>query len=266
MFVYRYLFPSFDPNKCKLYLRSAIIRIKLHKSKCEENIKRQRREILKLIDDDNEDMAQIQVEQILRAEKMIEAYDILELFCELLQAKMGVLELTDDIPHDLREAACSIIWASLRVGVPEVAQIVQQFKLKFGEEFVKHAVENHNDVVNGQLMAKLTIEIPDPELVQDYLLELSPVPDSGPSFKDVSAGDPPEESSAASHPIGDFPPPTVGGQPWGLDIPQFAPETSPPPVDPTAPPCHLNPTPPVAGSGVDLDALAARFEQLKRGL
>ena len=49
---------------------------------------------------------------------MISAFEILELFCELLNVRLQLIDKTKDIPPDMREAVASIIYAARRV--PEV--------------------------------------------------------------------------------------------------------------------------------------------------
>lgn len=51
-------------------------------------------------------------------EKMIAAFDILQLFCELLNVRIQLIEKTKEIPSDMRESIASIIFAARRL--PEV--------------------------------------------------------------------------------------------------------------------------------------------------
>lgn len=42
--------------------------------------------------DDKEDRARIRVESIIREDFVVEAYELLEMFCELLLARFGVIQ------------------------------------------------------------------------------------------------------------------------------------------------------------------------------
>ena len=51
-------------------------------------------------------------------EKMIAAFDIMQLFCELLNVRLQLIEKTKEMPSDMRESISSIIFAASRM--PEV--------------------------------------------------------------------------------------------------------------------------------------------------
>lgn len=78
----------------KTQLKLAISRIKLQKNKKDNNIKNNKREIAELLKNGKDESARIKVENIIREDFVIEAYEILELFCELLLARLGVIQIS----------------------------------------------------------------------------------------------------------------------------------------------------------------------------
>lgn len=55
--------------------------------------------------------------QVIREDFTIEAYDILELHCELLAERMRLVTSQKDVPPDMDQAVCTIIWAADRAEV-----------------------------------------------------------------------------------------------------------------------------------------------------
>ncbi|CAG8644142.1 15702_t:CDS:2, partial [Acaulospora colombiana] len=83
---------SFNPNRLKVQLKLAINRLKLTQQKKNSMNKRARKEIAALLENNKEESARIRVEGIIREDYYIEAMEMLELYCELLMARFGVLE------------------------------------------------------------------------------------------------------------------------------------------------------------------------------
>ncbi|KAF9591002.1 hypothetical protein IFM89_001212 [Coptis chinensis] len=66
------------------------------------------------------------------------AYDILELFCEFVYARVPILETQRDCPQELQEAIASIIFAAPRCSdLPELLQIRNLFTTKLLKEIAK---------------------------------------------------------------------------------------------------------------------------------
>lgn len=71
---------------------------------------------------------------------MLQAYDILELFLELLAVRVQLLEKSKQIPPDMLEALSSIVYASANISdIPELPNIRNILGSKFGKEFVQGA-------------------------------------------------------------------------------------------------------------------------------
>lgn len=101
---------------------------------------------------------------------MVELYEILELYCELLLTRAGLLEGTE-LDQGLEEAVRSLIYASTRVEVKEVTVVAALLGSKYGKEFVKEAQEGKG--VAEKVVKKLAITPPSEALVTGYLEEIA---------------------------------------------------------------------------------------------
>ena len=78
-----WLFGGFSASKIKPQLKMAAQRITLTINKKTNSIKKQKREVAELLAKNKEEKARIRVEHIIREDFTIEAYEIIELLCEL---------------------------------------------------------------------------------------------------------------------------------------------------------------------------------------
>ncbi|KAH6826787.1 Regulator of Vps4 activity in the MVB pathway protein [Perilla frutescens var. hirtella] len=83
---------SFNPSKCKTSLRLAASRLKLLRNKKEAQVKQMRREISVLLESGQDQTARIRVEHVIREEKMMAAFDLIEIYCELIVARLPIIE------------------------------------------------------------------------------------------------------------------------------------------------------------------------------
>lgn len=154
---------SFKPAKCKTSLKLASSRIKLLKNKREAQVKQLKRELAQLLDAGQERTARIRVEHVVREEKTLAAYELIEIYCELIVARLPIIESQKNCPIDLKEAISSVIFASPRCAdVPELMDIRKHLTAKYGKEFVSAAVELRPDCgVSRLLVEKLSSKSPD---------------------------------------------------------------------------------------------------------
>lgn len=96
----------------------------------------------------------------------------MELYCELLLARIGLLEAKECDPG-LEEPIKSIIYAAPRTDVKELQQARQLLVEKYGKEFALEAIENSDGKVAERVLRKLKVEPPEPELVTLYLKEIA---------------------------------------------------------------------------------------------
>jgi vacuolar protein sorting-associated protein IST1 len=166
---YRIAQPAFSPtstmapsstlvNKIKVQLKLSVSRLRMVQQKDTAVAKQQRRS-----------MAQLRVENIIRSDMNTELLEILELYCELLSARAGLLESKECDPG-LEEAVKSLIYAAPRVeGVKELTMVRQLLAEKYGKEFTLEAVENSDGKVSQRVLDRTKVEPPAKELVEAYL-------------------------------------------------------------------------------------------------
>ncbi|KAG9448938.1 hypothetical protein H6P81_008903 [Aristolochia fimbriata] len=148
--------------KCKTCLNLAISRIKHLRNKRELQLRNMRKEIAQFLQTGQEAIARIRVEHIIREMNILAAYEILELFCEFVYARVPILETQKDCPPELQEAIASIIFAAPRcLDLPELMQVRNLFGTKYGKEFVLAASELIPDSgVNRGIIEKLSVKAP----------------------------------------------------------------------------------------------------------
>jgi len=130
--------------------------------------------------------ARIRVENIIRSDLLTELHEILELYCELLLARIGLLDslpltthassapTTAPLDPGLEEAVRCIIYAAPRTEIRELNQARQLLVDKFGKEFAAQAMENRGEVqIPERVTRKLRVEPPGKELVESYLKEIA---------------------------------------------------------------------------------------------
>ncbi|KAL5975583.1 hypothetical protein ACLOJK_019908 [Asimina triloba] len=191
---------SFKAGKCKIALKLAASRIKLLKNKREVQLKQMKRDLAQLLESGQEKTAMIrtqktnnheefatwpvktgrsrkackeggtqeanlEVEHVLREEKTMAAYDIIQLYCELIVARLPIIESQKSCPIDLKEAISSIIFAAPRCAdIVELQDAKKHFTAKYGKEFVNAALELRTDCgVSRTVIEKLSAKTPDGE-------------------------------------------------------------------------------------------------------
>ncbi|XP_075643423.1 uncharacterized protein LOC142614732 isoform X3 [Castanea sativa] len=154
---------SFKPAKCKTALKLSASRIKLLKNKKDAQVKQLKRDVAQLLESGQERTAMIRVEHVVREEKTMAAFELIEIYCELIAARLPIIESQKNCPIDLKEAVASVIFASPRCAdIPELMDVRKHFTAKYGKEFVSAAVELRPDCgVGRMLVEKLSAKAPD---------------------------------------------------------------------------------------------------------
>jgi len=134
--------------------------------------KQQRRAMAGLLESGKVESAKIRVENIIRSDITTELHEILELYCELLLARTGLMEAPTCDPG-LEEAVKSLIYAAPRTDVKELQQVRVLLCYKYGKEFALQAMENSDEKVSENVLKKLEVTPPPPELVNGYLEEIA---------------------------------------------------------------------------------------------
>ncbi|CAG8791910.1 19114_t:CDS:2, partial [Dentiscutata erythropus] len=164
---------TFNPNRLKIHLKLAVNRLKLAQQKKNVLNKQARKDIAALLENSKEESAKIRVEGIIREDYYIEALEMLELYCELLLARFGLIEQMKQCDPSISEAVNTLIYAAPRSEIKELSLVRDQLIAKFGKEFALNAIENKNNCVNEKLIQKLMFSAADPYLVNSYLEEIA---------------------------------------------------------------------------------------------
>ncbi|KAK9413879.1 putative Regulator of Vps4 activity in the MVB pathway-domain-containing protein [Seiridium unicorne] len=159
-------------TKIKVQLKLSIARLRMVQQRDEALSKTHRRAMAQLLEVGKIDSAKIRVENIIRSDITIELYEILELYCELLLARAGLLDSPTCDPG-LEEAVKSIIYAAPKTEIKELQQVRALLADKFGKEFALAAIENSDGKVSEKVVKKLSVTPPKEELVQGYLEEIA---------------------------------------------------------------------------------------------
>lgn len=104
----------------------------------------------------------ILVELVVKEQNMLDAFAMIEGYCNLLVERVNLIEQEKNCPEELKEAASSLIYASTRCGeFPELQEIRAICGSRFGREFVARAVELRNNCgVNPKMIQKLSTRMP----------------------------------------------------------------------------------------------------------
>ncbi|KAF3767819.1 DUF292-domain-containing protein [Cryphonectria parasitica EP155] len=159
-------------TKVKVQLKLSIARLRMVQKTDEALGKTARRDMARLLEAGKIDSARIRVENIIRSDITTELHEILELYCELLLARAGLLEGPTCDPG-MEEAVKSIIYAAPKTEIRELQNVRALLGEKYGKQFILEAMENTNGRVNEKVVKKLSVTPPREELVQGYLEEIA---------------------------------------------------------------------------------------------
>ncbi|KAE8608577.1 hypothetical protein XENTR_v10011537 [Xenopus tropicalis] len=166
---------GFKAERLRVNLRLVINRLKLLEKKKTELAQKARKEIADYLSTGKDERARIRVEHIIREDYLVEAMEILELYCDLLLARFGLIQSMKELDPGLGEAVSTLIWAAprLQTEVTELKIVADQLCAKYSKEYGKLCRTNQIGTVNERLMHKLSVEAPPKILVERYLIEIA---------------------------------------------------------------------------------------------
>ncbi|KZT08602.1 DUF292-domain-containing protein [Laetiporus sulphureus 93-53] len=175
--------------KAKVQLRMAVQRLRTLQEKKGAQAKASRRDIAVLLEKGKLETARIKVENIIHEDIYVELLELLELYCELLHARFGLLDQNTAEPDPgVSEGVCSIIYAAPHTELKELHTLRDMLMHKYGRDFAIAVMENRDGCVSDRVAKKLVIATPSPSLVDAYLAEIAkgygvkwslPTPSSG---------------------------------------------------------------------------------------
>lgn len=105
------------------------------------------------------DRALVRAEQVIEEDNMLEALDVIELYCKILIEQTAQLEKPKECSEEIKDAAAGLMFASARCGeLPELLDARAILADKFGWDFARAAKEGAHGVVDPTLVRKLSGE------------------------------------------------------------------------------------------------------------
>nr|GMC62586.1 IST1-like protein [Ipomoea batatas] len=155
--------------------KMTVARIKLLRNKREVVVRQMRRDIAMLLETGQDATARIRVEHVIREQNVLAANEFIELFCELIVARLPIIAKQRECPADLKEGISSLIFAGPRCSeIPELLEIRDVFEKKYGKDFVSAATDlRPNAGVNRMLIEKLSVKTPSGEVKLKIMKEIA---------------------------------------------------------------------------------------------
>lgn len=150
-------------------------RIKLLRNKRQVVVRQMRRDVASLLQSGQDATARIRVEHVIREQNIMAANEMIEIFCELLVARLSIISRQRECPADLKEGISSLIFAAPRCSdIPELLAIRDIFEKKYGKDFVSAATDLRPDCgVNRILIDKLSVRTPKGEVKLKLMKEIA---------------------------------------------------------------------------------------------
>eukprot|EP01132_Coremiostelium_polycephalum_P012288 gene12288-15024_t len=165
--------PHFDGNKLKVQLKLAVSRIQILRNKKSNLVRDEKRHIAELLRNKNEESARIRIETVIRDENLIECYNIVEVLCELLFNRVGLIIGCDEMPLEIKESIFTLIYTSQRIQIPELELIKKQLIAKYGRSLENDVNCHCHTHVNPKIIMKLGFATPEPFIVFQYLNDIA---------------------------------------------------------------------------------------------
>jgi len=157
----------------KVNTRLALARLRLQSTKRQSQLKPQRKEIAKLLDEGKEVTARALTEQLIRDEKSIQAYSQLDIFCEQFLARLDAITRELNMPKDLIVCLCTLVYAAPRVDVEELKKVAANLELRYGTLWADSCHSNLHGQVHPQVFSNLGIGRSSAAMVDEYMVEIA---------------------------------------------------------------------------------------------
>ncbi|KAL5976096.1 hypothetical protein ACLOJK_020426 [Asimina triloba] len=118
-------------------------------------------DIAQLLRGGHQDAAFFRVEQLVKDQSILAAYDLLDHCCELILFNFPYIRKHRDCPSDIKEAISSLIFSAARFAdLPELQKLRELFGKRYGNDFVMAAGESlPGNLVNQQDLIRFPIQI-----------------------------------------------------------------------------------------------------------
>ncbi|XP_014519933.1 uncharacterized protein LOC106776964 [Vigna radiata var. radiata] len=153
---------TFKAAKFKAIVNLAISRLAVLKNQRQARLRHARSDVLELIQLGHLERASLRVEHVIKDQNMLDVYDRIEGYCNLLIERVHLIEQERECPEELKEAASGLLYAASRCGdFPEIQEIRAVLTSRFGKEFAARSIELRNNCgVHPQMIQKLSTRMP----------------------------------------------------------------------------------------------------------
>ncbi|ODV81493.1 DUF292-domain-containing protein [Suhomyces tanzawaensis NRRL Y-17324] len=167
--------PHLALARLKTSLKMAISKLKFIQEKKTALTKQQRRQLAELLKQGKESSAKIRVENIIRDDIYIELLEYLELYCELLLARITIIldPARTTCENNILEGVLSVIYGASHSELKELITIRDILIHKYGPDFGKRALENSDGHVPEKIVKRCQVDPPEETLVNLYLCEIA---------------------------------------------------------------------------------------------
>ncbi|XP_027361712.1 uncharacterized protein LOC113869538 [Abrus precatorius] len=166
---------TFKAAKFKAIVHLAISRLAVLKNQRHARLRHARSDVLELLQLGHHERALLRVEHVIKDQNMLDVYDMIEGYCNLLIERVHLIEQERECPEELKEAASGLLYAASRCGdFPEIQEIRAVLTSRFGKEFAARAIELRNNCgVHPQMIQKLSTRMPTLESRMKALKEIA---------------------------------------------------------------------------------------------
>ncbi|KAJ6396918.1 hypothetical protein OIU77_021868 [Salix suchowensis] len=132
-------------------------RLNLLKRKRFSIVRQLREDIAQLLKIGQNEAAFARAEQVLKDQSLLDAYDLVDRYCEFIYLHFPYIRRHKDRPKDINEAVSTLIFAAAWFGdLPELRVIRKLFGKRYGQKFVKDvAALQSGNLVDHEIMEKL---------------------------------------------------------------------------------------------------------------
>ncbi|SCV03129.1 LANO_0G02322g1_1 [Lachancea nothofagi CBS 11611] len=167
--------------KLKTALKMCIQRLRYAQEKQQSLAKKSRRDVAQLLAEGKEQKAHYRIESLINDDVHEELLEILELYCELLHARIALLNNVADeadlienhVDDGINEAVRAVIYAVLHASeIKELQQVKELLAFKFGLDFLRAILDDRIGVPD-KVLKKCSPNLPTEDLVTLYLREIA---------------------------------------------------------------------------------------------
>ncbi|KAK2649359.1 hypothetical protein Ddye_016848 [Dipteronia dyeriana] len=115
------------------------------------------------------------VEHVIREQNVLAANEFIELFCELIVARLSIIAKRRECPAYPKEGIASVILAAPRCSeIPELVAMRDIFEKKYGKDFVSAAIDlRPSSGVNRLFIEKLSVRTPTGQVKLKVMKEIA---------------------------------------------------------------------------------------------